>query len=79
MVIDDHANSYKQFTNNEWMWNYGAEVWCNLPGRYVTIHADLSLLAGAYEMSICNIGLYGTKYARASAVPQSVYFRPYDD
>ena len=78
MVVGDHANSYKPFVNDDWMWDYGAEVWCNLPGRYVTVHADLSHLNGSYEMSICNIGLFGTKYARASTVSEYVYLKPYD-
>ena len=28
------------------MWNYGAEIWCNLEGRYTTIVADLTELSG---------------------------------
>ena len=47
------------------MWNYGAEIWCNLEGQYTTIVADLTDLSGqAYEMSICNLGVMGTEYVR---------------
>ena len=45
--------------------NYGAEVWCNQPGRYVTVLADLSSLNGStFEVSICNLGVFGTKFER---------------
>ena len=55
MVLDDYTNSY---TDGEYtaesvsgsFWNYGAEVWCNTEGQFVTIHADLSHYNGiAYE------------------------------
>jgi len=61
------------------MWKFGHEAWCNLKGRYVTIEADLSHLAGqtsteapnGYEMSICSLGLFGTRYKRLTEVPSS--------
>ena len=46
------------------MWNFGAEIWCNLAGQYTTIVADYSDLSGAYEMSICQLGVMGTEYVR---------------
>ena len=54
------------------MWNYGAEIWCNLEGQYTTIVADLAILSGAYEMSICNLGVMGTEYVRIGSVPTSI-------
>ena len=69
MKVGEHASSYKDYVLNgsskEFIWNYGAEVWCNKPGQYVTIVADLTTLVGSYEMSVCNLGLFGTKYERA--------------
>ena len=35
-----------------------------MEGQYTTIVADLSGLTGSYEMSLCNIGIMGTKYVR---------------
>ena len=68
MKVGEHASSYKDyvlsFSSNSFMWKYGAEVWCNKPGQYVTIVADLTTLVGSYEMSVCNLGVFGTKYER---------------
>ena len=56
---------------------YGKEHWCNLEGQYMHIVADLSHLMVAeynyeYEMSICTLGIYGTRYARDQNIPSSV-------
>ena len=54
------------------MWNYGKEVWCNLEGRYMHIVADLTHYSGSmdpYLMTLCQLGIMGTKYVRATAVP----------
>lgn len=76
MRLDDEANSYTELTVNGVSkgdyWNYGVEAWCNLPGRYVTISADLTSLVGDYEMSICNLGLFGTKYERSTLIEKSI-------
>ena len=81
MVVGDYVNSYKEVfvrgTSRGDFWNYGAEVWCNLPGQYVTILADLSTLVGAYEMSICNLGIYGTKYEHPAPIPNQINIKPY--
>ena len=45
------------------LWNYGAEIWCNLEGQYVTMVADLAHLS-TYEMSICSLGVMGAEYVR---------------
>ena len=54
------------------MWNYGAEIWCNLEGQYTTIVADLTDLSGTYEMSICNLGVMGTEYVRDTHLPSTI-------
>ena len=71
MMADDPESFTKEkykfegieYTDVSW-WKYGKEVWCNLEGQYTTIVADLSGLTGSYEMSLCNIGIMGTKYVR---------------
>lgn len=82
MVLGDHGKSYTELFSNSvsrgYLWNYGAEAWCNLPGQYVTIVADLSSLSGAYEMSICSLGIFGTKYQRATPIETQIKLRPYD-
>ena len=51
--------------------NYGIEVWCNKPGNVVTITADLSSLANTdYEMTVTNLGVFGTVYKRDTATPR---------
>lgn len=41
----------------------GKEIWCNLEGQYVTFEADLTHLSGfGYDISLCNLGIMGTKY-----------------
>ena len=47
-----------------YVWTYGVEVWCNKPGRFVHIVADLSHLTGPYTMSLCSVGIMGAKYVR---------------
>ena len=66
MRTDDPKNYSTVFISGVelYMWNYGAEIWCNLEGQYTTIVADLTDLSGAYEMSICNLGVMGTQYVR---------------
>ena len=77
MVVGDTANSYS-YTKWGDLWNYGKEVWCNKPGQYVTIEADLSSLSGAYEMTICQLGIFGTEYVRASSIPSQIKLLPYE-
>ena len=46
-VLNDYYNSYVDFdiiypkAGNGRQWKRGAEVWCNKPGRFTTIIADL--------------------------------------
>ena len=50
-------------------WNYGIESWCSLEGQYTTITADMSGYGStAYHVSICNLGIMGTKYERVPAI-----------
>ena len=54
----------------DYVWTYGIEKWCNMMGQYVHIIADLSHLAnGAYEMSLCSVGIMGTSFERNEPVP----------
>ena len=55
----------------DFLWNYGAEVYCNLEGQYVTIEADLTGLSAPYEMSICSLGIMGVEYTRSAPFPFS--------
>ena len=77
MVVGDTANSYSDSSNGD-MWNYGKEVWCNKPGQFVTIEADLTSLTGAYEMTICQLGIFGTEYARATSILSLIKLLPYE-
>ena len=54
------------------VWTYGIEVWCNKPGRYVHIVADLAHLIGDYTMSLCSVGIMGASYVRDEPLPESV-------
>lgn len=63
---DPNSMSYDDF-ENKLIWNYGAEIWCNMKGRYTHIVADLNhLSASPYEMSICNLGVMGTRFERTT-------------
>ena len=52
MRTDDLKNYSKVILNGEYvsMWNYGAEIWCNLEGQYISIVADLTDFSGDYEI-----------------------------
>ena len=46
-------------------WVYGFETWCNLEGQYTFIVMDLTNLSDdTYEMSLCTVGIMGTRYVR---------------
>ena len=78
MRTDDPA-SYTEdkiwgdYNGDKTLWNHGTEQWCNMEGQYVHIVADLSHMAGKYaasiskqyEMALCNLGLFGTRYVRS--------------
>ena len=76
MVVGDTANSYSDSGRGD-LWNYGKEVWCNKPGQYVTIEADLTSLTDAYEMTICQLGIFGTEYVRARPIMSLIKLLPY--
>ena len=55
------------------VWNYGTEIFCSQTGRYVHIIADLRHLAKkGYEVSLCSLGIMGTKFDR-EIVPVSQF------
>ena len=59
------------------MWPYGKENWCNLEGSYLHIVADLNHLMDAYgqiDVSICTLGVFGTKYVRdeGASLPSNI-------
>ena len=80
MVTSDTTNSYKNgiYTGNSNvqadLWNYGAEVWCNKEGQYVTLVADRSSnsVDQSYEMSLCALGIFGAEYTRSSSLPERI-------
>ena len=44
-MVVNQSNSYSEVSENGVkidMWNYGVELWCNLPGQYIKIVADLT-------------------------------------
>ena len=54
-------------------WKRGAEIWCNKPGRYTTIIADLRNIKNFdYKVGICNVAVMGTKYGRANNEAPSI-------
>ena len=81
MQVDDPDSwSYDEYANNGFtssfgpgfVWNYGKEVTCNLPGQYVHLVAYLDHLTPPYEMSICSYGIMGTFFERDELLPASL-------
>lgn len=63
------GSQFSQF-GPSYVWNYGDEIWCNIEGQYTHLVADLGHLAGQdYAMSICQLGIMGTKYLRDTEEP----------
>ena len=55
------------------MWNYGKEIWCNMEGRYLHVVADYSHESQTeYSISICSVGVFGTKYIRNTALETEI-------
>lgn len=54
------------------VWPFGGEHWCNTEGDHVHIVADLGHLDTDYEMSMCTLGLMGTRYIRDKSIPTEV-------
>ena len=69
MIVEDTENWYRQGVDENGpgnLWNYGAEIWCNTEGQYVSIVADLELISSQpYTMTICSLGLMGVEYVRS--------------
>ena len=81
--INTHgSNTGNQFSSlfgnaSQMVWNYGKEVFCNMEGQYMHIVADLSHMAGqSYTMSICALGIMGTRYIRNVALPEEIEVAP---
>ena len=71
-TIDGTKNGASKFLTDGSK-KHGIEVWCNKPGRFVTITADLSSLENTgYEMSVTNLGVFGTVYTQDTATPGSL-------
>ena len=73
---DTNDPDYTTFTSekggtNADMWAWGKELWANKQGRYIHFVADYSHLTGA-TVSICNLGIMGTKYVRDTPLPEEV-------
>ena len=73
MTNDAGINSGKDASG----WKFGTEVWCNLEGQYTHIVIDnLSALGSYYTMSVCHLGIMGTKYVRsADPITQTIITR----
>ena len=56
--------------NSGMVWNYGTEIFCSQTGRFVHIIADLRHLAKkSYDVSLCSLGIMGTKFDREVEPP----------
>ena len=56
----DDSSSYDSNNN----WKLGTEIWCNKQGRYIDVSFVMDSFAdgATFEMSICTLGIMGTKY-----------------
>ena len=71
-MTTDNPNNFDNYNNDVWI--YGIEKWCNMEGRYMFIVADLSQIKDnlpKYKMSLCALGIMGTKYVRDTSPEQS--------
>ena len=72
------ARTASDGVNGGTAWTYGIEKWCNLEGRYMYIIADFSHLLqspysySTYTMSLCNLGIMGTKYEHNEPPPTEI-------
>ena len=75
MNKDAASSKYWDDKHNAMSWRFGVEEWCNMKGRYMHIVADLSHYGNAgtdYKMSICALGIMGTKYDHPSTIPTTI-------
>ena len=74
MKLNDASSKYHNTYIGKDLWRFGVEAWCNMKGRYMHIVADLSHYAAGtnYKMSICALGIMGTKYEHHSTIPTTV-------
>ena len=79
-MIASDASNYSTLTATDSMveytgtlWNFGKEIWCNLEGQYTHIVSDMSHLSGQdYQSTICQLGIFGTRYSRQTQVPATL-------
>ena len=64
----DETDWWYDGKNEGKMFDYGLEQWCNMEGRYVTFEADMSSFGTSWDVSVCNIGIFGTVYERSTPV-----------
>ena len=73
MAVDDPNSKTHLNNGDEYVWNSGVEIWCNLQGRYTHIVADLAHMATPYTMGLCNLGIMGARYGRTGfSLPTSI-------
>lgn len=60
-----YSDFFDSFGLSTVVWNYGKEIWCNLQGQFMHIVADTKSLPASSELSLCQLGVFGTKYTRA--------------
>ena len=55
-------------------WPGGVEAWCNMEGRYTTVVADYTSKSGNTQLtpSLCQFGVFGTRYIRVTPFIDSV-------
>ena len=70
--FDERTVGFNGSRSPGYVWTYGVEVWCNKPGRFVNIVADLRHLTPPYEMSLCSVGIMGASYVRDEPLPEVI-------
>ena len=69
----DYTSVYSSWSGTGNMWSFGLEAWCNMEGRYLHFEAKYAhILTKDATVSICTLGVMGTKYVRDTPVPTEV-------
>jgi len=61
-AVNSNFHSTVKGVDKEPMWNFGVEIWCNKPGRYTTIVADMSHISVSRRINLSHLGIMGTRY-----------------
>ena len=64
-TYDDYLDEYP----NKLVPAFGFEAWCNMSGQFTFFVATG---VPSVEVSICSVGVFGTRYVRASDPPSSI-------